>query len=598
MKYRIFISHGSDITEVKQPLGKVSLSKEKSSNDYGGYYWESKLSSFTIQRKLDSAAYDLLMSIENSVYRCDPVYVELRRYVDTFNNQYNIEFRGEFSMNSCKFNIEHCKIEVSCREVSLYSCLNKNKDADYNFLSIENPITGSVFRISNLLPFNMVGAVEYSSDDMSGDPTWDNLTLPGIIGGVPGSTTIYFRLYVVTECIGNVSQTPDAGYGQTPEDWIPLLECFTLGDGSQYTKWVMYPPTYVGQYIVSQLSYIDTCPVTTAIGQITISGTCCSLVFTEGTPGYAVSTIPNGRSLYKTILAVTSFALTDCPYSISFAKSDFFLFNSDLVETTYNQVSGGLHYWKHPLLFQITDVKFPEASEQASIGMITFKKLMSDLYKMFKVVWWLESDGSNYWVRVEHESFAESLDVINLSNLKGFKAYNYLNENLPYSLKFSTPVQRNLDFVGSEIKFSPNCTNQEIESRNTDMLCADIDYIQSFPDNITNDAIVIVAADADGNIWSTTGMLSNNSQVNAPMSWANLHDAFHRHGAHTPSGKLNNVDVDFVSTKRIKRQSLTAKNCDLYLHSFTMCETELGIGEINSITTEIHSCVSQIDVTL
>lgn len=598
MAYRIFISHSSDVAEVKQPLGKITISKEKSSNDYGGYYWETKMSSFTIQKKLDSAAYGVILGVENSIYRCDPMIVEVRNYTNIANNTYSLVYRGEFSANNCSFDLEKCLITVESNEQSLYRCIDKNADSDYNFLSGVNIIDATIIKKENYLPFSMVGDVEFTAVDMSADPTYDSLSIPGVIGGVAGTTTIYFRIYTITECIGGVSQTPSVGFGQDEDNWQALDECIALGDNTEYTKWVMYPPTYVGQYLVSQLTYSDTCPITTAVAQVTISGTCCSLVFLSGTPAIAVGTIPNGRALQDVVLDCLNFITTSCGNTFAFVKSDFFQWNSDLVDDGNSIITGSTHYWKNPVLFQISDVKFPSATEKASVGIITFKKLMSDLYKQFRVKWWIETDGSIYWIRIEHESQAESTSVYDLSGQSGFKKYSYSNDKLPFQIKYSTPVQRNIDFVGTEIVYQTGCTNQDVENVATEILCSDIDFIQAFPDDITNDAVVIVACDADANVWSSIGKISLNSQINAPMSWANLHDAFHRHGANTPEGTINNQSVVFSSTKRIKKQSIIAKNCNLNIHAYTMIETELGVGEISSISTDIATSVSNIDLLL
>lgn len=598
MAYRIYISHGSSVELVNNPLGRATLSREKSSNDYGGYYWTNKLSSFTIARKNDQAAYNLVMSIENSVNRCEPMTVEVRRYTNFSTGAYTVVFRGEFSANMCSFNLQNCTIDVTTRVKSIYSCIDKGKDIDFNILSIPNTAEAKVFRAANLLPFSLEGQIEYTAEDMSADPTWASLNLPGVIGSSPGVTEIFFRVYIVNECIGGVSQTPPVGYGQTPDDWIAIDECFEMGDGTQYTKWVMFPPNYVGIYLVSQLSYTDSCPLSTALGQVTIGGNCCSLIFTEGLPGVATITIPNGRWLQDVLLETINFALSGCDYSIDSVKSDFFQWNSEDPISETNYVNGEIHYWKNPMLFQITDVKYYDADEQASICILTFKKLMSDLFKLMNLVWWIETDGTNYYLRIEHLSRAEGSDIVDMSDVKGFKAYAYDTENLAFQLKFSTPVQRNLDFVGSEITFNGACTNESVEKVDTELLCADIDYIQSYSEDTSNDAIVIVACDPDGMIWSTIGNLSGTSQINAPMSWANLHDAFHRHGAHTPTGKINNEDVTFDSTKRIKKQSIKAKNCDLDLHNYSMVTTELGTGEMTTITTALQTGMSEIEVTL
>lgn len=604
MAYRIFISHGSDVAEVKQPLGKITISKEKSSNDYGGYYWETKMTNFTIQKKLDSVAYQLILNIENGPYRCDPMFVEVRNYTSISNNIYSVAYRGEFSANNCAFNLEKCTITVSSKEKSVYDCIEKIKDYDYNMLRVENIVEAYMYQpvpeSSQFGDFQF--DIEYTVLLNGVTPTgagWDVINTGTIEGN---AVNIWGRITTITSFIGGVAQEPVLILGGVNSDLPWVLEETITGaeSGEDTAKWAL-ENAYLFSW-GSSLSISATCNWANAVLVFTdidaqipgADGTCYSLGITNATP--FLTSIPNGRRMSDVLMGLLGATTDTCGFTISSVVSDFFQINADPSDINY--VTGSFNYWKDPLLFQITDVKTPDASEQSSVAIVTFKKLMSDLKKMFNVVWWVETDGTSYWLRIEHLSFAESNSIFDATNQKGYKSYSYNNESLAAKLRFATPVQRNVDFVGTEISFIGSCTNGSLEDVTTDLLCADIAFIQQYPNDTTNDAIVIVANNGVDRIWTTQGAISGASVVNAPMSWANLHAAFYLHGANAQYGYVNNTEITFQSTKRIKKQSIIAKNCNLNIHAYTMIETELGVGEISSISTDIATSVSNIDLLL
>ena len=608
--YRIFVIHNGTERELLDPLGKVSLTRKKVSNDFGGFYWTRELSDITVSRRYDLAAYNFLLQIEDGANRCMAAQIRVDRYENKVFD--HTRFVGEFSMNQCRFNLENCTISIgNLKETSIYSCLDKKKDVDFNIMNVENPISPIIYNPQpglNTFEGNLmyqVGQLEYvvlENATAPVGPEWTLITTDVIEGA---TVRIWARWYAITACIAGVPQIPIVDFfGQQELPWVQVGTCTGPDTGEQSCKWVLVVGPEVISILTMELTITIICPWPNAVLQFTdaeaaipgADGTCYTLGI--NVVNAYVTSIPNGRKLSDVLLALVTRNSADCDSPIIGIRSDFFQINPPSGSATNNYVTGTYNYWKDPLLFQITDLKWPDANTSASVAIITFKKLMADLYRGFKVVWWIELDAGSYYLRIEHISQAESDSAYDLTEKKGFKKYSYDQELLSYSLRFKSLVQRNMDFVGTEITFVEACTNKETSEITMDMLCADVPFIRGFPDNCPNDGIVIVSWNGVNRIWNVSGKLSGAMIPNAAMSWANLHDAFHGYNAHTPTGTINGAVVTFASTIRNKIQEVIVQDCDIAIDDFTKVETELGIGIIESITTTLLTESNKIDVKL
>ena len=76
-------------------------------------------------------------------------------------------------------------------------------------------------------------------------------------------------------------------------------------------------------------------------------------------------------------------------------------FVSQFFNNATNYVTGEINRLMHTLLQQNSDTKDPDATDKATKGLLSFKKLMDDLYSMFNVRWYI--DGTD--LIIEHELF-------------------------------------------------------------------------------------------------------------------------------------------------------------------------------------------------
>jgi hypothetical protein len=270
-----------------------------------------------------------------------------------------------------------------------------------------------------------------------------------------------------------------------------------------------------------------------------------------------------------------------------------------------NPITGDATY-ENLILFQITDVKYPTADQQASRAIITMKKLLSDLNKMFDVWWFVNNDGE---LVIEHRTtFLEYPDMNDFTtSTKKFGTYSYNKDGLAGFKTYTTPAQSGIDFVGKQIEYSQPCTTSETESVNLELLCADVRYIIAYPDKTPDDAIVIVACTTDNFVITSNGLISNTPVTNAPLSWANLHYLFHRHNAYTLTGKLNGQtsfedETTFLRTIPLRQGKVSVQICDVdSVDVLWPVKTDLtryvgftSGGEIEEVKIDLDSCFAEI----
>lgn len=592
--FRIQISHGLGSSLLKSVVGASNYTRELSTNDYGGFFWTRKLTGFVVTKRHDSASYNLLMQIENSNLRCDPVSVELRKY--TTANSYNVIYTGEFSMNNCKFDLENCKIEIDSRENSIYTCIEKNKSQDFNMLSVEGIQLTKYGTVLDTVPSGAPnGNLEFTREDMSGDPTW----FPRNINGPLGVLTFYFRAVAYTECIGGNPQLPEDYWPGDFDEWVALETCYDINEQVQLTKYVQSPaPAALIGIMATWMSYVAGCgDRAAAVGEFTEGGDCYTLQYNYGSSPNQQS-IPNGRKLSAVLTSLFSFTVNNCTENTA-VKSNFFCINPDEEYVSIHPVTGEFNYWKDPNLHEINDVKFPTASSQSSIQIITFEQLMRDLMAICQIVWWIEYDVTTYTLRIEHISTALSdLGVIDLSGQKGFRVYSYDIEKLGNRKRFATPAQRNIDFVGNDIFYEQSCTTDDVNEVSTQLICSDVAFIQDNPDDAPKSGIVIFAVDDFGKCRIRPGGITGVWQANSSFGWGALHKAFYMHEANTPNGNLSGETVVFLSTVRNKKQEISVKDCDFDAEQNVVAITELGTGIIKKISMDLRSRIAKLEINL
>ncbi len=233
-----------------------------------------------------------------------------------------------------------------------------------------------------------------------------------------------------------------------------------------------------------------------------------------------------------------------------------------------NPVVGGINKYRYLTIAQKSDIKRPNATNPATIGMLSFNEMM-EILKMFNL-WWSFADGV---LRIEHYDFWESSEGIDLrSQAMAVKAnkYSYLKEDMPKYEKFEFMEANDGNFVAHEISYNSPCVAVDVTEEYRTNVTTDLSYIikcMADPDlagNISDDGWVILANYYDGVDYRVYYGVSYDSPIatyNYPNSWAHLLRSFFLHGRVLLSGYIQYTAYDFISVRKTKQQNINAIIC-------------------------------------
>lgn len=232
-----------------------------------------------------------------------------------------------------------------------------------------------------------------------------------------------------------------------------------------------------------------------------------------------------------------------------------------------------------------------ETSDPATLGIITFRQLMEQLWAMFQVTWLIQ-DSVLYIEHINYFrnnfSYTPNTNVgIDLTTyypkcLEGSYSYSY-EQNVPVREKFKFMESWNLDFVGVDIEYSNCITEGETITHVADLITTDIDPTY-FDNKASKDGFVMYHCDSTNRVIETVGKLTNLAFSNGHLSWANLHQAYWRSNRPLTIGILNNEEIGFNAPHRkLKKQKqlefpFCVENLDDVIND--LVRTTMGDGEI------------------
>lgn len=311
--------------------------------------------------------------------------------------------------------------------------------------------------------------------------------------------------------------------------------------------------------------------------------------------------IPNGVRL-DDILA------TYVPCSLSIV-SDFFGINPDSTaptNTPYNEAGANL---QDLLLFQKSDVKRPTASNFATIGRTSIKKLMAVLDAMFNVKYRIS--GSE--LRIEHVSYFTQSAGLDLTaapysnQIDGKTQTTYDNSDAAKSERWNWMETVSPMFTCEPIRYDAECllsdaseeTPYTAEDMNSDVL-----YIQGNPDRVDDKGFVPIAAYRNGSDYylvQETNLVDGNLYPNSHLAWANLLAHYHTYDRLYPTGTLNGDPVTFDSSRRRKVGEpieIILSNASFWdvFDAGSTIETSIGVGEVTQARYETLTCQLSLNV--
>lgn len=321
-------------------------------------------------------------------------------------------------------------------------------------------------------------------------------------------------------------------------------------------------------------------------------------------------TIDNGMKLQNVLQYLLDQA---CPESNLTIVSDFFQWNAENI-TNINYVTGVFNKYRNLILFQKSDIKRPNASNNATKAETSFKKLLEDVLNIFNCGYKIIGNA----FRIEHISWFETdlgLNLVqekNLKLLRGTRKYGFNTTKIPKRETFSFMDARYIDFVGKDIVYNNNCTiNSELNKIEIKVnnISTDIRHVieQGYIEDtdVSDSGFVLVACSTQFNIYEEPGILTGLSfgRPNNILSWAHLHRDLWKYGRVFSVGAMNNNDTTefFSSIPKIKQDNFDCfLNCSeiKYFDPLDKIKGMIGWGFVNTAQLKLAQCAIELDLLL
>ena len=262
-------------------------------------------------------------------------------------------------------------------------------------------------------------------------------------------------------------------------------------------------------------------------------------------------------------------------------------------------------------IFQKSDIKRLNASNNATKGITTFEKLLSSVCVLFNLQYRI-SDG---FFNLEHVSYWEKVVGIDLTqskyvkNLNWTNKYKYDSSKLPQYEEFKTMEALSPDFVGEKIQYFGSCitsdASQKTKTREAPIITTDVEYCIENPDSksdkVSDLGFVIVASKIESGvkyIMTRPGVIEGYVRINNPLSWASLHESYYLHSRPQKQGLMNGRYQEFFSIIPTKKQDTISIPfcCGDELSLTDLVKTNIGEGVIEKATFNHYTDVLEIDI--
>lgn len=505
--------------------------------------------------------FNTFWEIENSPDRCANIELLIQRFNSNVWTDY---YNGYLNLSNGNWDIDACTVTLPINPNDEYACwfLNLKKEQNIFDVSPSNRIAAKMY----------TGTIEVSAPQ-----------------------------------VGSVS--PDFSYNAGTLDitkgWV-VLEHISTGSSAQ-TTWVRevggstLPPGDGWIFDTINLIYVRQ-PARFQIVNINETNLVQEEYEVVGVDdSYNPLVFDNGVSLSDVIDL-----LNPCGLDV---VSNLFSINPDGTNPTnvaYSAVSkfNNLHIW------QKSDVKRPNTSENANKGNLTWENFLDFLANTFQAFAFI--DGTT--LRIEHISYFEQqsngLDLTLAtysSYLKGTNNYTYDSQNQPIRELFRWMDEVSEDFAGYPISYENSCTQREGAT--------DKEYLNAlFSTDWTNiaapsnaetiaDAGFVIAQveQFEGEYYIPQATITASvTRFNGQLSFIYLHDKFWRHYRPFPDGDLNETATTFLSTRPIRVQgAIQIVLCGAELQLFNpmdLIKTGIGWGYLERMSISARSKICELEI--
>lgn len=270
------------------------------------------------------------------------------------------------------------------------------------------------------------------------------------------------------------------------------------------------------------------------------------------------------RDLCRKIYRSTHNSLTNKEvYSAFFWNDSPYLTELDIPDG-YNYYDAHINRLNNIAVVHTTDLK-PDVEINADETKIriSFKDFWDDLKNKFpELIWFIDSDKN---LHIEHTKFIDMTeDFVNILTSE----YGYVGEYATYDFDkeelFGTVKHMEInsgyeDFKDSTISFDKivsNKRNRDLKKENqARLISTDIQYAIENANNLEN-GIILVAYENNGTenvIKYGTGQKTSTTVINGDLSISSLLSDYARYEGVWNYGKINNKDVNFKYTKKVRK---------------------------------------------
>lgn len=521
-------------------------------------------------------------------------------------SQWTEAWRGYFSHNSCKWNQSHCTVEVTMEPDDYYRCLFYGyEDKKTIFESLQYferleccgdatlPLAGG----GSCSP-PCGGLLDLVQDDGGGEYHFIEQQLMGpcddssmtdwqmektIITQITFTGESLENFHICTTWIREVSITLDVDGEAVSPVGTGWVQRETVNyNGLPAHKWTRFP--YGGAYnTYSDYSVVRDC-----------DGLPCTRTWSvtyPDTPDSSTTQI----SLADVLSTLTSFSCG----TIQGVISDFFEINPPGDTPGYvsgvNYVTGAAS--------QISNLRVQQLSAyltviSGSVSEITsdlaLKELLDALKTAFNCKWFVNEDG---YLRIEHISWFQRVATadtttghMNVMLNKSKKHFSFDRVEIPLREKFTWVYQGYLDFIGKDIKYNSVCVNlKKTVTHSVAKFSTDLRHVRDNANEFKDfNSFLLLACDVDNSVLTEAGILTGEDQQNGHLSWANLHENYHRYDRYLINGTMNDTDTTFETAKKTKRQvPVVYYNngcCDVIDPLTDLVTTEMGDGQVDKMS--------------
>lgn len=477
--------------------------------------------------------YDYLKAIEAGPDKCEPITITFS--TTDFSRTYLLSLVGT------RFNDDLKEISLKPRIDDKYSCVldswedeisifGNDRIAVQTYYDVEIELNTQSYSGISDFPGIVLPAPPPTVDAL--DSAWTLLVLDtSVSGGFWSGNVTYARQKRTTTCIGGVPSPPQGnGWGLSSDDCA-------IDNTSTYTK----PVPYV---LDQSETYTDSDTQKRIYRSI---------------PGYnsddEIGVIIDNGVLLTDVLS--SWYSTVCGGDV---VSDLLNINPPGTHPS-NAVYDQKVNMANVTIFQRSDVKRPAAFEDAKIGNISPKDILSGLWSQNQIIWWINNDGD---LRLEHNSILyggafTDLTATHAEEIRGLNVYESIQDDLPRNQKFSFDESYGqADFEGTPLNYPNSCSGGE--EKFPVPWSTDIGSVLVNTEIASDSGFMLVSVLLDKTEYyvdTETGAATNRQIINGHFAFANLQEVYHQHDRPFINGVINSTNHTFLSAKKFKRQPLS-----------------------------------------